>query len=131
MIKAAFTILAVAGTGFFAHGGKPGDAVATVDGQAIEQQDFDRWLTIAAKSGGSPVPDPATGYRRCAAAKREATPVPAKGQRKVTEGELRTECKQDYLRLRNQVMRLLISFVWIQGEAAAQNITVTDAEVDR
>ena len=47
MIKTALTILAVAGTGFFAHGGEPGDAVATVDGQAIEQQEFDRWMTIA------------------------------------------------------------------------------------
>ena len=34
MIKSALTILAVAGTGLFAHGGEPGDAVATVDGQA-------------------------------------------------------------------------------------------------
>src|SRR4051794_34445105 len=121
MIKAALTILAVAGSGFFAHGGKP---VAIVDGQAIERHDFDRWMTIAAKSADSAVPDPATGYRRCIAAKRKA----AKGRRKDTDAQL-TTCKQDYARLRDQVMQLLISFKWIDGEAAAQNITVTDAEV--
>ena len=49
--------------------------------------------------------------------------------RKVTDAQLATACKQDYARLRDQVMQLLISFKWIDGEAAAQNITVTDAEV--
>ncbi len=127
MIKTALTILAVAGTGFFAHGGEPGDAVATVDGQAIEQQEFDRWMTIAARSTDSVVPDPATGYRRCIAAKRKA--MPAKGRSKVNDARLARQCKQDYARLRDQVLQLLISFKWIQGEAAAQNVIVTDAEV--
>jgi foldase protein PrsA len=131
MIKAALTILAVAGTGFFGHHREvPRDAVAVVDGQAIEQRDFDRWMTIAARSAGSAaVPDPATGYRRCIAAKRKATPASAKGRHKVTDARLATECKQEYARLRDQVLQLLISFKWIAGEAAAQNITVTDAEV--
>jgi foldase protein PrsA len=130
VIKAALTILAVASTGLFAHGGKPGDAVSTVDGQAIEQRDFDRWMTIAARSSGSAMaPDPATGYRRCIAAKRKAMPAPAKSRHEVTGAQLATQCKQDYARLRDQVMQLLISFKWIQGEAAAQNITVTDAEL--
>jgi foldase protein PrsA len=129
MIKAAFTSLAVAGV--LAHGGQAGDAVATVDGQAIEHRDFDHWLTIAASSsGGSGVPDPATGYRHCVAAKREVTPAPAKGEGKAIDRQLRTECKQDYARLREQVMQLLISFKWIDGEAALQNVSVTDAEVD-
>ena len=130
MIKTALTILAVAGTGFFAHGGEPGDAVATVDGQAIERQEFDHWVTIAASSSGSAVPpDPETGYRRCVAAKRKALRAAAKGRRKVTDAQLASECKQEYAQLRNQVMQLLISFKWIEGEAAAQSITVTDAEV--
>ena len=130
MIKAALTLLAVASTGLFAHGGKPGDAVATVDGQAIEQQDFEHWMTIAARGSGSALPpDPATGYRRCIAAKRKA--IPAKDRHKVTDAQLATQCKQEYAQLRNQVLQLLISFKWIAGEAAAQHITVTDAEVAR
>jgi parvulin-like peptidyl-prolyl isomerase len=126
MIKAALTILVVASTGVFAHGGKPTDPVVTVDGQAIEQQDFDRWFAIAAKSAGSAVPDPATGYRRCIAAKRQA--LPTKGRNKITDKQLATACKQDYARLRDQVVQLLISFKWISGEAAAQGVTLTDAE---
>ena len=55
--------------------------------------------------------------------------MPAKDRHKVTDTQLATQCKQDYARLRDQVMQLLISFKWIEGEAAAQNITVTDAEV--
>ena len=109
----------------------PGDAVATVDGQAIERQDFDHWLRIAAKSSDSALPDPATGYRKCIAARRKALPAPAKGRHKVTDAQLARQCKQDYARLRDQVMQLLISFKWISGEAAAQGITVTDAEVDQ
>jgi foldase protein PrsA len=127
MIKAALTILAVAGSGLFAHGGAPSDAVATVDGQAIEQHEFDRWITIAAKSVDSAVPDPATGYRRCITAKRKA----ASGRHKVSDARLARECKHDYLQLRDEVMQLLISFKWIAGEAAAQNVTVTDAEVNQ
>ncbi len=132
MIKTALTILALAGSGLFAHGGEPGDAVATVDGQVIEQRDFDHWMTIAAKSSGNASavpPDPATGYRRCIAAKRKATPAPAKSRHRLTDAQLARLCKQDYAQLRDQVMQLLISFKWIEGEAAAQNITVTDAEI--
>lgn len=133
MISTALTILAVTGTAFFAHGREvPSDAVATVDGQAIAQQDFDRWMTIAALGAGSAVaPDPATGYRRCIAAKRKAAPAPAKGGKKVTDAKLTTQCKQDYARLHDQVLQLLISFKWIAGEAAVQNIAVTDAEVNQ
>jgi hypothetical protein len=49
MIKAALTILAIASTSAFAHGGGPGDAVATVEGQAIVQRDFDHWRGFRAR----------------------------------------------------------------------------------
>jgi len=131
MIKTAFAILAVVGTGLFAHGGElPGDAVATVDGQPIERQDFNHWMVIAARSHGTAVPDPATGYRRCIAARRKVIDAPTRGRKKVTDKQLEALCKQDYAQLRDQVLQLLISFKWISGEAAAQGITVTDAEVE-
>ena len=133
MISTALTILAVAGTGLFAHGhAAPRDTVAVVDGQAIVQRDFDHWMAIAARSSGqasATVPDAATGYRRCVAAKRKA--LPAKDRRKVTDRQLATQCKQEYAQLHDQVLQLLISFKWIAGEAAVQNVGVTDAEVDQ
>ena len=125
MIKAAriaLSLTAVAGVGatFAACGGVPGNAVATVDGEAIEKSDFTHWMTVAAKSTGqanAAVPDPEAGYAKCIAAKRKATPAPAKGQPKVTDAQLKTQCTQEYEQLRNQVLQLLISFKWIQSEA--------------
>jgi foldase protein PrsA len=69
-------------------GGVPGDAVATVDGVAIEQRSFDHWLAITAKTTG----------------KREAD-------------------------VRDQVMQMLVSSRWIEGEAEDRGISVDEADV--
>src|SRR3954453_8149050 len=139
MIKAAriaISLAAITGVGatFAACGGVPGNSVATVDGESIEKTQFSHWLSVAAKSSGqanAAVPDPEADYAKCVAAKRKATPAPAKGQPKVTDTQLKTQCKQEYTQLRNQVLQLLISFKWIQGEADAMNIKVTDADVTK
>lgn len=123
MIKSALTVLAVAGSGVLAQADPPSAPVATVDGQAIEQQHFDHWLQVAGRSSLGTVPDPATGYRRCIATKRKAA-----GNKQVTDAQLRRQCEQDYAQLRDQVMQLLISFKWIEGEAAVRGVTVTEAE---
>jgi foldase protein PrsA len=115
-------------------GGVPGNAVATVDGTAIEKSDYDHWINVAAKSSGQganaqvPVPP---DFTACIAQKRKTTPKPAKGQPKVTDDQLKAQCKQQYEQLRDQVLQLLISFQWLQGEAKAQGITVTDADVKK
>jgi len=118
---------------FAACGGVPGNAVATVDGEAIEKSQFDHWLNIAAKSGGqqaAQIPKPPE-FTACIANKRKTLPKPAKGQPKTTDAQLKTQCKQEYEALRDQVLQLLISFEWIQGEAEEQGIKVTDAEVKK
>ncbi len=114
-------------------GGVPGNAVAEVDGNAIEKSAFDHWLTVASKSGGqaaAAAPKPPQ-FTECVAQKRKTTPKPAKGQPKVTDGQLKTQCKQEYGALRDQVLQLLVSFEWIEGEAKLQNIKVTDAEITK
>jgi foldase protein PrsA len=108
-------------------GGVPGNAVAEVDGTAVEKQDFDHWMTIAAKSSGAAVPKP-PDYAACVAAARKNLPKPGKGVPKTTDAQLKTQCKQQYEQLRDQVLNLLISFEWIEGEAQAQGVKVTDAE---
>jgi len=136
MLKVALTLLAVAGAGatFAACGGVPENAVATVDGEAINKDEFSHWMVVAAKSAGqgsaAAVPDP-PNYTKCVAAKRKAQPKPTKGQPKVTDAQLKTQCKTEYEQQRSQVMQLLVSFKWIQGEADAQGIKVTDAEVKK
>ena len=139
MTKAARTIIslaAIAGVGatFAACGGVPGNAVATVDGDAINKTDFSHWMTVASKSSGQAnavVPDPEDNYAKCIAAKRKSTPAPAKGQPKTTDAQLKTQCQQEYTQLRNQVLQLLISFKWIQGEAEAMKVSVKDSEVQK
>src|SRR5215210_1289172 len=114
-------------------GGVPGNAVAEVDGNTIEKKTFDHWLTVAAKSGGQPtaaVPKPPQ-VTECVAQKRKTTPKPTKGKPKVTDSTLKTQCKQEYNQLRDQVLQLLISFEWIEGEAKQMNVKVSDSEVKK
>ncbi len=115
-------------------GGVPGNAVAEVDGNAIEKSSYDHWFTVASKSSApgqaAAAPKP-PDYKACIAAKRKTTPKPAKGQPKVTDDQLKTQCKQEYTQIRDQVLQLLISFQWLEGEAEEQGIKVTDADVKK
>jgi foldase protein PrsA len=132
LVLASCAVLAV-GAVVAACGGVPGNSVATVDGKSIDKSQFDHWMLVAAKSSGQPgtvVPDP-PDYAKCVAAKRKTTPKPGKGQPKVTDAQLKAQCKTQYNTLRNQVLQLLISFKWIQGEADAQGIKVTNQDVQK
>ena len=115
-------------------GGVPGNAVAEVDGNPIEKATYDHWLQVAARSSGqgakATVPRP-PDFTECVTQKRKTTPKPAKGQPKVTDEALKKQCQQEYNQLRDQVLQLLISFQWLEGEAQDQGIKVTDAEVKK
>jgi foldase protein PrsA len=111
----------------------PGNAVAEVDGQPIEKDSFEHWMQVAAKTSGqkdAKVPD-APDYTNCVAEKRKTAPKPAKGQPKQTDEQLKQQCKQEYEALRDQVIQLLTSFQWIEGEAEEMGIKVSDAEVKK
>ena len=127
------TLLALlpASAGLAACGGVPGNAVAVVDGESVEKSEFDAWMAVAAKSGGQTsgsVPKP-PDYAACVAEKRKTQPKPAEGQKPVSADELKDQCKQEYEAIRDRVMQLLVNAEWIEGEAAEQNIEVSDAEV--
>jgi foldase protein PrsA len=116
-----------------ACGGVPGNAIAEVDGEAIEKTSFDHWMSVAAKSGGQPgaaTPDP-PDYAKCVAALKKVQPKPAEGQPKVSDAQLKTQCKQQYESLRDQVVQLLASFKWIEGEAEEMELKVSDQEIDK
>ena len=112
-------------------GGVPGNAVAEVDGSPIEKASFDHWITVAAKAGGqaNAKPPKPPEFTACVAQKKKTAPKPGEGQPKTTDAQYKTQCRQEYEGLRDQVMQLLISFEWIQGEAEQLGIKVTDAEV--
>jgi foldase protein PrsA len=114
-------------------GGVPGNAVATVDGEAIPKNTFDHWMNVAAKQSGTQpatVPD-APEYTRCVAAKKKAAGTPKKGAKPTPDSTYESQCKQEYEALRNQVLNLLITSQWIEGEAVEQNVKVTDAQVKK
>src|SRR5215212_8228153 len=139
MIKAVRLTLALAALAAPAAlaagcGGVPGNAVAEVDGNTIEKSQYDHWINVAARSSGqgakASVPKP-PDFTECVANKRKTTPKPAKGQPKVTDAQLKTQCKQEYEQLRDQVLQLLISFQWLEGEAKEQGIKISDDEVKK
>jgi foldase protein PrsA len=129
----ALLALAIPALTLAACGGVPGNAVAEIDGQAIEKTSFNHWMNVAAKSGGQPgasVPKP-PDYKDCIAQLRKQQPKPAKGQPKVNDADLKKQCDQQYKALRDQVVQLLASFEWIKGEAKDQDVKVSDAEVKK
>jgi foldase protein PrsA len=114
-------------------GGVPGNDVATVDGNSINKDDFNHWMTIAAKTSGQPnasVPD-SPDFKQCIEQKRKSLPKPKKGEKPPSDDQLKKQCEQEYNALRDQVMQLLTSFQWIEGEAKEQGIKVSDAEVKK
>jgi foldase protein PrsA len=119
-------------------GGIPGNSVARVDDTTIKKAEFDHWIGVAAKSSqqqGAPaanttVPD-APNFTKCIAAARAQVPKPAKGQPAPTVKQLKAQCLQQFNGLRDQVMQFLINAQWLKGEAADQNIKVTDAEITK
>jgi foldase protein PrsA len=104
-------------------GGVPGNAVAEVDGTAIEKDTYEHWLNVAAKSAGpdAKVPVP-PDYTDCIAQAKKTAAKPAEGQPKQTDADYKKQCEQQYNQLRDQVLGLLISFQWIEREAEDQGI---------
>jgi foldase protein PrsA len=113
-------------------GGMPGDSVAEVDGTAIEKDNFEHWMTVAAKSQAPdsepPVPP---DYKACIAQLKKNAAKPKEGQPKQTDADYKKQCEQQYKQLREQVLGLLISFEWLEREAEDQGIKVSDAEVKK
>ena len=115
----------------------PGNSVVRVDDSTVKTSTFDHWLRIAALSSQPPgsttkvsVPDP-PDFTKCVAAKQKTAPKPAKGQPKPSTAQFKAQCKQEYEGLRDQVLQFLISAEWIQGEAASQDVKISDNDVKK
>jgi foldase protein PrsA len=127
-------ITALAGLGSLAAIGcgndVPPNAVAKVGDSVITKTQFDKWLQNAARGqsqgGQATVPDP-PDYEGCVAALRKQ-PVPSGGKQPSTDS-LKKQCKQQYDQLKGEVMQFLIQAQWVQQEAAARGVKVSDAEV--
>jgi foldase protein PrsA len=113
----------------------PGNAVASVDGKAITKAEYEDWAEITARTatprGDASViiPDPPT-FTRCIAELQEQS-RPRRGQPEPSTVTLRAQCRQQNEQLVQQTMSALIQNAWIEGEAEEQNVTISDAEVQR
>jgi foldase protein PrsA len=120
----------------------PGNAVVKVGDQSIKKATFDHWMQIAAISQAgqtnanaaaapkATVPD-SPDFAACVANKRKTAGKPAKGQPNPTAEQLKTQCKQEYDGLKDQVLEFLIRSTWLDNEAAEQDVKVTDKEVQK
>jgi parvulin-like peptidyl-prolyl isomerase len=137
LLLVSFSVLALTACG---GDSVPGDSVAKVDDEAIKKDTFDHWMRIAAISAQGPaagdkapvpkIPVP-PDFKDCVAEKTKTAPKPPKGQPKPTADQFKAQCKQEYEGLRDQVMQLLIQEKWVRGEAADQDVKVTEAEVKK
>jgi foldase protein PrsA len=113
----------------------PGNSVASIDGATITRADFGHWLGIAASTsqpqGSAKVTYSPPAYAACIANKKTTAPKPAKGQPQQTDAQFKTQCKQEYEGLRDQVMQFLILEKWVNGEAEDQGVKVTAAQADQ
>lgn len=116
--------------------GVPSNAVARVGDATISKASFDHWLTIASNSSSAsapgqahaPVPDP-PNFTNCVAYLQKTAPKPAKGTTTPTTAQLKSQCQLQFGALRDQVMQLLITADWLQGEAADQGVKASDKDV--
>jgi foldase protein PrsA len=110
----------------------PPNAVAKVGDSTITQDEFDKWLKTAsagqAQGGATVAPDP-PDFQKCVAAKKKL-PV-AKGQERPSDSQLKKQCEQEFDQLKTEVMQFLIQAEWVQQEAEAQGVKVTDKEIRR
>jgi foldase protein PrsA len=111
----------------------PTNGVAKIGDTVITKDQFNHWLNAAAHGSAAPgsnvtVPDP-PNYAKCVA-NQAKQPVP-KGAKKPTTAQLKTQCKQQYDALKQQVMQFLVSAAWIQAEADKQGVQVSDKEVQK
>jgi foldase protein PrsA len=131
LAAAAVLPVAIAGCG----NDVPSGAVAKIDDAVIKKEEFDHWLAAAAAGQQPPgvggevaLPDPPE-FTECIAAK-EKQPAPP-GAQKPTDSQLKEQCQQEFDSLKQQVMQFLISAEWIQQEADARDIEVTDEEIQK
>src|SRR4051812_14462111 len=111
----------------------PNNGVAKIGDTVITKDQFNHWLNAAAHGSAAPgsnvtVPDP-PNFTKCVA-NQAKQPVP-KGAKKPTTAQLKTQCKQQYDALKQQVMQFLVSSEWIQQEADKQGVKVSSKEVQK
>ncbi|MGI9081856.1 MAG: peptidyl-prolyl cis-trans isomerase [Thermoleophilaceae bacterium] len=111
----------------------PANSVAKVGDAVITKKEFDRWFKSAAmqqqQGGGAAATPKPPDFKECVAALKKQ-PQPQGGS-KPSDDVLKKQCKQQYDQLKQEAMQFLIQAEWVQQEAEARGVSVSDAEVKK
>jgi SurA N-terminal domain len=109
----------------------PANGVAKVGNSTITKEEFDRWLKSVATgrrgSASAVVPDP-PGYEKCVAGLKSRPELNVAGS--TRERQLEGQCRRRYDKLKDEVMQFLITSEWVEQEAKAQDVEVSDREIE-
>lgn len=108
------------------RGGVPDDAVASVDGNAIPIEKFNKTLVAystqtAGEDGDPVVPDP-PAFTKCIANKKKTS-------EKLSNSALKKQCEQDWDTAKTQIMTSLVQQEWYELEAKDRGINISDKDV--
>lgn len=108
------------------RGGVPDNAVASVDGNAIPIEKFNKTLVAystqtAGEDGDPVVPDP-PNYTKCIANKKKTS-------KKLSNSALKKQCEQDWDTAKTQIMTSLVQQEWYELEAQDRGINISDKDV--
>lgn len=121
-----------------AQGAEQSGVIASVEANPITEATLDHWIAVQASTDYEPVPKGAIpagvvpdppAFRACIAFLRSGGPTHEKPSRSRTNGELRAECEANYRQLRTHVLRILISFKWMEAEAKKLALPVSPKRV--
>ncbi len=117
-----------------ACGGVPSDSVATVADSPILTSSFNHWAEVSARTQGGAAPNAVIpvytppDFKECVAQK---TAAGAKSKKPVTPAAAKSECQAAFDQTKQPVMQLLITSQWIDGQASAMGIKITDEQVNK
>lgn len=128
----ALSLTIIASVFLAACGGVPSSDVATVADTGLSKAEFNKWMAIAAKSqsqgSGAPVAVPdAPDFKNCIA----ALGAGGKAKGAPTVAQAKSQCQAQFDQQKGQVMNLLITSAWIEGQAKAMGINVSKEEVQK
>jgi foldase protein PrsA len=111
------------------------DAVVWVGASPIEKATVEHWMSVVAASAstapGRPTPQTPVppAYSACIASLQALASKSSAGQSQPTPAQWKSQCEQQYEKLKLKALYFLISSDWLSGEAAELGVKVTAKDV--
>lgn len=127
ILLGVFLIVLLLGWLQFGWFGMPPGQAVDVQGKTISKDNVQKWTQITAKSS-SPDAPPLDGpdYTECVKAYQKQS---RQVSQPLTQAEAKKQCRLDAASVRNTALQFLINNIWIEKEAEARGISVSDKQV--